>query len=89
MKSQHDQTGSAHSSPLAGRRRMPAAGPSARGQHQQQVLVTEENLSDKEVYPSGYMSIPQIGKPATCPMSIPQNGKNGDIKIVNGKIGTS
>ncbi|XP_043216673.1 peripheral-type benzodiazepine receptor-associated protein 1-like isoform X3 [Amphibalanus amphitrite] len=60
MKSQHDQAGSAHSSPLAGRRRMPAAGPSRGHPHQQQVLVTEENLSDKEVYPSGYMSIPQI-----------------------------
>ena len=60
MKSQHDPAGSAHSSPLTGRRRMPAAAP--RGQ--QQVLVTEENLSDKEVYPSGYMAIPQIGERA-------------------------
>ena len=67
MKAQHDQSGSAHSSPLAGRRRMPAAGPPRGHQHQQQVLVTEENLSDKEVYPSGYMSIPQIGESRQSP----------------------
>ena len=62
-KPSHEAPGSAHSSPHAGRRRMPTAAP-PRGQNynQQQVLETEENLSDKEVYPSGYMAIPQIGE---------------------------
>ncbi|XP_037091417.1 peripheral-type benzodiazepine receptor-associated protein 1-like [Pollicipes pollicipes] len=60
-EAQHETPGSAHSSPLAGRRRMPPTVAPPRGaQYNQQVLETEDNLSDKEVYPSGYMSIPQI-----------------------------
>lgn len=40
-------------------------------QHGQVVIETEENLSDKEVYPGNSMSIPSIGErlPPTSPAS--------------------
>jgi len=41
---------------------MPAHMVRGRGGRHQTILDTEENLSDKEIYPPSHMNIPSIGK---------------------------
>lgn len=72
-------------SPHVPRRRVQPTAALPRGQQyghpggSQQVLETEENLSDKEVYPGGYMAIPQIGE-SVEQVHLPSDGSRTPVR---------